>query len=340
MIGHNTLAVFRFELRRTITLSRLGVWVLLVLFPIFIVSVMKYYEERFEGDVFGRRGERPIELQGVTIDLAFRHGRREATVQLKAVPGSPKIGPIPIPQEMSREELAEAYPRLVAEFLERRQRPAPSSEKKIDDTVWGWVLLGLIPGVTTLLGLLLWATPIVQAELESRTWGYVAVRPRGRASVLLGKYLTAVAWTTVAGWTSATVCILIAQPKYPLPLWSCFVVIVSLACAGYGALYSLIGVCIQRRAMVIAVAYTLIFEFLISFVPAVINQFTIQYRLRNLLVLLMGWRDMFPEDAGEVFLGNQPTWLHLVILASLTMAMLIASVQVIQRQEYVTAEEA
>ena len=64
-----------------------------------------------------------------------------------------------------------------------------TDERKVPDTVWGLILFGLIPEVITLFGLLLWVTPVVQAELEGRTWIYLAVRPRGRVSMLLGKYL-------------------------------------------------------------------------------------------------------------------------------------------------------
>ena len=41
--------------------------------------------------------------------------------------------------------------------------------------------------------------------------------------------------------------------------------------------------------MVIAVAYTLVFELIISFIPAIINTFTVQYRIRTLLLL---WGEM------------------------------------------------
>ena len=215
----------------------------------------------------------------------------------------------------------------------------PQEKRKVDDTLWGWMLLGLIPGVITLLGLLLWVTPLVQAELEGRTWGYLAVHPRGRASLLLGKYLTAIAWTALAGWTSLTICIFIAQPIHAFRLWGSLVLMVGFACVGYGAVYSLIAVLAQRRAMVIAVAYTLILEFLVSFIPAVINQFTVLFRLRNLFVLLMGWRPLFAGAASDVLLNDQPAWLHILILSVYVLTLLAVAMQVIQHKEYIIEEE-
>ncbi|MFO7902198.1 MAG: hypothetical protein R6U98_06035, partial [Pirellulaceae bacterium] len=170
-------------------------------------------------------------------------------------------------------------------------------------------------------------------------WGYLAVHPRGRASLLLGKYLTAIVWTALAGCTSLTICILIAQPVYAFRLWSSLLLIIGFAAFAYGALYSLIAVFVQRRAMVIAVAYTLILEFLVSFVPAVINQFTVLFRLRNLFVLFMQWRPLFAGATGDVFLSDQPAWFHVLILCAYIITLLTVSLQVIQHKEYITENE-
>lgn len=339
MMLHNTWAVFRFELRRTLTLSRLGVWLMLVLFPVFIISVINYYEDelQFADGGVGRRNETITCNGGARIDITYRHGRRVAEIHFPPEHNRPNISGVLIPNHLSKEEIKQSYLELAADRSHRDRRTW--SEDRLDDTVWGWILLGLIPGVTTLLGLLLWVTPLVQSELEGKTWVYLAVHPRGRASLLLGKYFTAIAWTAAAGWTSVTICILIAQPVYALRLWGSLVLMIGFACFGYGALYSLIGVFVQRRAMVIAVAYTLILEFLVSFVPAVINQFTVLFRLRNLFVRFMQWRPLFAGGASDVFISDQPAWLHILILCGYTAALLTVSLQVIQHKEYITEHE-
>ncbi len=264
MIGRRALAVFRFEFGRSLTVSRLTGWLVLVLFPVFLISIVKYYD-----------------------------------VNADPLAGMPHV----------------------------------------TQPTWGTFLFGLIPEVITLLGLLLWATPVVHSELEGRTWIFVAVRPRGRVSILLGKYLAAVAWTVLAGWTSASVCILIIHPQHPWQLWLVINALVLLSSVAYGALYCMIGTLIQQRAMVIAVAYTLIFEFLISLVPALFNKLTISYRLRNLLFNWMSWRDQLDPNI-RVIMGDEPSWLHLVVLGCITVALLVAAIQIIQRTEYVTAREA
>jgi ABC-type transport system involved in multi-copper enzyme maturation permease subunit len=335
--------VFWFELRRTLTLSRFGVWLLLVLFPVFITTVVKYYEDQFKTVGLGRPPQRSIysRSEARTGKPQHRDGQRSATIKLKMGSEVRELGSIAISHEFSPETMGPLSAELFEQHLLGTQGPPEQAELSpgIDDTIWGFIFFGLLPQGVTLLGLLLWATPLVQAELEGKTWIYLAVRPRGRASVLFGKYLAAITWTAVMGWTSATLCVLVAQPEYAWRLWGTLILVVGFACLGYGALYSLIGVLEPRRAMVLAVGYTLVFEFLVSLVPAVINQFTVQYRLRNLFVLFMGWRRLIPEDAGRLLLGDQPAWLHILILCGYALGLMLVARQVIRRREYVSAEE-
>ena len=392
MILHGALSVFRFELRRTLTVSRISVWLLLVLFPVFIVSVMKYYEKdsvensrlQFEApikelesiDGKGRRFAVDLEelknlpeheWRKYILDKVMTYYGQEFAAKNRRQPGMP-LDTIDIIVGQGRrfsidlKELKELRPDEMPKYLQdlaarelmkaavgvdqpdkRVERDAAEPPPPVYPTeVWGAVFFGLIPEVITLFGLLLWVTPLVHSELEGRTWIYLAVRPRGRVSVLLGKYLSAVTWTAVAGWLSATICVFVARPADGLRLWATIVALVAFSSVAYAALYSLIGVWLHRRAMVIAVAYTLIFELLVSLIPAVINKFTVQYRLRNLLFDWMHWRELIHEEAQgvEVFLGDEPTWLHIVILLGIVVGVLAIAAQVIQRKEYVSAAEA
>ena len=315
---HGALAVFRFEVRRTLTPSRCAVWLMLMLFPVLIVSVMKYYEDTIKHNMEAARDRRGhMQIHEVPMG-------RSGGLEVRFNPSQPG--------EWEVRDVPPAAETLTAE--------TPAADELHPLTyAWGAVFFGLIPEVITLFGLLLWVPPLVHAELEGRTWIYLAVRPRGRVSVLLGKYMTAVAWTTLAGWTSATVCVLIARPENGLRLWCTTVALVAIASMSYGALYGLFGVWLHRRAMVLAVAYTLIFELLVSLIPAVINKCTVQYRLRGLFVTWMDWRNLVGEQTKEVFLGNEPAWLHLTILAVGVVVVMSVALQLIQRKEYATASD-
>ncbi len=264
MIPRRVLSVFAFECWRTFTWTRIGGWLLLVAFPIFIVTIMKYYD-----------------------------------AQADPMAGLPHL----------------------------------------TNLAWGMVFFALIPEVISLFGLLLWATPVVHAEMEGRTWIYLAVRPKGRVSVLLGKYLAAVVWTSLAGWCSATICVWIVQPAAPMRMWGVMVLLVALSCAAYGALYAMIGTLFHQRAMVIAVGYTLVFEFIVSMIPALFNKFTISYRLRNLLFYWLDLRGELSVEGATVLLGNESVWVHLAVLVGMTATLLVVAMQIIQRKEYATTRE-
>ena len=147
----------------------------------------------------------------------------------------------------------------------------------------------LIPELLCVMSLLLSAAPAVYAELEGKTWTYLTISPSGKGSILLGKYFTAVVTTAVTAWISLGLCLAIVRPETDAwRLAAALAALIPLACAAYGSLFVLLGVVFLRPAMVAAVAYTFISEVLVAFIPAVINQLTVQFHLRNLLAKWLG----------------------------------------------------
>lgn len=212
--------------------------------------------------------------------------------------------------------------------------------------IFGLALLTLIPLVVCMLGLLLWASPVIHSELEGKTWIYLACRPRGRAAVLVGKYLMAVTWTLLAGLCAVTLCICVAGAnRMPVPLgrlWFVFAVLILLACATYGALFVLIGVLFNRRAMVVCVAYSIVTEFIIPSLPAatVLVEFTVNFRLRNLMLEWMAWRPRYELDPiARNLISEAPAWLHLVVLVFATILLLGIALGIVQKREFITADE-
>ncbi len=99
----------------------------------------------------------------------------------------------------------------------------------------------------------------------------------------------------------------------------------------------LLGVIFVRRAMAVAVAYTFVFEFLVGFIPAMINQLTVQHHLRS---LLLNWLGPSRETLEiRAVLGAGPSWQHVAALLTLTAALLVASTAVLNRRELVTITE-
>ncbi len=190
----------------------------------------------------------------------------------------------------------------------------------------------LVVQVGCMLGLLLWATPAIGAELEAQTWVYLAMRPAGKLAILFGKYVVAAAWTASAGMVSAVGVAYFSQYVDPWRLATALLGLVLLSSLCYAALYVLIGVVFSARATVVAVVYTLVLEGVLSSVPATINKFTVCYRLRSLLA---EWVELLEVRLAvhELF-GYEPALQHVGYLALYTVAVLCVAAVVVHTKQF------
>ena len=212
------------------------------------------------------------------------------------------------------------------------------------DQWWTIILFMLVPMLVSMLGTFLWTTPAVATELERKSWVYLAIRPHGRTAVLLGKYLAGVVWVMSAAIVGLTISWMSATGEEGWQPWLVNLKLTLLSCPAYAAIYLAIGTVMPKKAMVVAVAYTLIFELVISFVPAVINTLTVQFRLRT---LLFEWANIDFEiegaDAGPfgtiAFVGEPPSTKHVLILIAYTVVMLIVALNLVRWSEFSAAAE-
>lgn len=210
--------------------------------------------------------------------------------------------------------------------------------------IWIGFLFALIPMLVSMLGALLWTTSAVATELERRSWVYLTIRPNGGTAVLLGKYLAAVTWVlpaAILGLTLAVPLTITADTRDgdPLMFWWAMARLVCLSCPAYSAIFLLLGIINPRRAMVLAVAYSLIFELVISFIPAVINKITVQYRLRALMI---DWCDVDITSGNQgaiTYFGDAPAYQHVLILLLIPPLLLTASVLLLRTREFTSAAE-
>ena len=208
---------------------------------------------------------------------------------------------------------------------------------QLPNEAWWMFFFILIPEVTCLLGLLLWATPMIHSELEGRTWIYLSIRPRGKGSVLLGKYLTAMAWAGSSALVGLTISVIVTRPPDAMKLWAVYSLLIALSCLAYGSVYTLLGVAFQRRAMVLAVLYTLLLEFVVSFIPAIINKITIHYRLRGLMVRLMDF-EIPPSVVEQTRFGTEEAWLQLVVLIATALTAMGLSFYLLHKRELMSED--
>lgn len=190
----------------------------------------------------------------------------------------------------------------------------------------------LVVQVGCMLGLLLWATPAVGSELEAQTWIYLALRPHGKTATLLGKYVIAATWTASAGLVSAAGVAFFSRYPEPWTLAAALMILVLMSSVCYAALYVLIGVVFPARATVVAVVYTLLFEGVLSSIPATINKFTVCYRLR---ALLAEWVELTEvRTAVEELFGYEPVWQHVAYLALYTIIVIAIALVVVRYKEF------
>lgn len=199
------------------------------------------------------------------------------------------------------------------------------------------VLYFLVVRVLCPLNLLLWATPIIHAELESKTWSFLSVRPDGKSSVLLGKYLAAVAWTIGGGWVCIGLVIALGPPEDAARVAMLLGKLVVLSSFAYGAVYTLLGVLFLKRAMVVTVGYTLLVEGALTVVPAVVNEFTVAYRLRTIVVTefdLVGKSAPLGRLVSDGSVAEQITILVVYAVGALVLALIA-----LRRRQLVLARE-
>jgi ABC-type transport system involved in multi-copper enzyme maturation permease subunit len=227
----------------------------------------------------------------------------------------------------------------------------PGARREIPTEVWTSIQFILISMLISMLGTFLWTAPAVSSELERQSWVYFAVRPHGRVAVLLGKYLAAVAWVLPATLVGATVCAVllalfrtqVAESGQIMRMWWTIVRLCLLSVPAYAALFLALGTIFTKRAMVMSVAYTLIFELIVSFIPALINKLTIQFRLRALFLNWAGFdlsridrRNGPPID----LFSTAPSWQHVALIGVYILVMLTLAVTLIRQRDYAVATAA
>ncbi len=209
------------------------------------------------------------------------------------------------------------------------------------------VVIIFLISLICILSLLLWATPNVYSELEGKSWMFIASRPQGRISNVLGKFLASLIFSFCICCISITLCVgastLLLQFVFdPVRLWVGLNGVFFLGCICYAAVFSLIGTVFYRRAMVIGAGYILGFETIVGRIPAVIGKLTASYHLQYIGLEWTGSEQLKQQIQQAEFLGafeEHSVWIHLLAVAIITILALSAACFVIVNREYVTSDE-
>jgi ABC-2 type transport system permease protein len=169
-------------------------------------------------------------------------------------------------------------------------------------------VFNLIPHALAPLAALLYATGIIQDEVEEQTLTYLMVRPVPRWALYVVKLLATL--LIVAGLTAvftlatfAVIALTGGEPITSKLLGQAMktAAALMLAQAGYCGLFGLLGL-LMRRSLFVGVAYIFFFEGVLASIDTVARQMTIMYQFR---VLILRWLE--PANGSKVWSINLAT---------------------------------
>lgn len=204
------------------------------------------------------------------------------------------------------------------------------------DTPAGVYLFLVYPQSMCMLLALLYGTAMLNFEIEGKTLTYLFTRPIRRSTIILGKYAAIVVALAIPSWVSLAA----SWSVVGFPGDGRFILGLALATTAavlaYTAVFGAIGIVFHRRPMIVGLIYAVVFEVLLSFIPAVVNTLTVTYYLRSLVVRTITGE--VPLELARVVGGADLTTSGLV-LAGITGVALAFSCIVSERREYALTEQ-
>ncbi|MEQ8768840.1 MAG: ABC transporter permease subunit [Planctomycetota bacterium] len=187
---------------------------------------------------------------------------------------------------------------------------------------------------------LLYASPLLNTELEGKTLPYLHTRPIARWKIIVGKFAGIATVLTPLHLTSLVLAWLLLELPGGTNLLQAEAAAAVAAILCYNALFILVGYMIPARAMIVAVIY-IVLEAFISYVPALINRVSVTYYVRTLAIELSGLIHdaRLPEEL-KVIAGREPLSTSLLVLASIVVGSLTLASLLAARREYIVTEKA
>ncbi len=212
---------------------------------------------------------------------------------------------------------------------------AGAEEAKDREAAFSIFLYMLYPQVLCILASLIYGASLLAGEMEDKTLVYLFSRSQPRWKILFGKYLATalVLGVMIAG--SMSISFLMAGSPVGARLWYALLATVFAACFAYTALFALLGIALPRRSMTVGLIYAVLVEFLLSFVPALINQATVSYYLRSMAFHIADVA--LPEEVVYI-IGNASAPHSVTALFVIPLGALLLSSFMIHRREWPLTE--
>lgn len=215
---------------------------------------------------------------------------------------------------------------------------APEDEITITlQTISAIYLFLLYPQVICLLLAMFYGTSVLGHELDGKTLTYLFTRPLPRWRFVVGKYLAIITALSIPTSISLFVSWLILGAHGSVALFVSLLIATLGALAAYNAIFVLFGFLVPRRAMIVALLYGIVFEFILSFVPALVNEFTVTYYLRSIVVESLDL--VIPNEISRI-VGGASIPVALFALGTIIVSTLGVASWLAARKEYVVSDQA
>jgi ABC-2 type transport system permease protein len=195
------------------------------------------------------------------------------------------------------------------------------------------LLLNMIPHAMAPLAALLYASGIIQDEVEDQTLTYLLIRSLSKRSIylvkLLATFLTAILLTAVF----ATITCLVIYWKAP-DLWTTIVphrvpkivALMSLSLVAYCSLFGCLSLFV-RRSLVVGIGYIIVLEGMLGSFDFAARRLTVVYYFRVLVARWLGIQEGFARE-WSLHLDTDPTAQQCVLI--LLVGSLVASILAMQ----------
>ncbi|MFT5290214.1 MAG: ABC-type transport system involved in multi-copper enzyme maturation permease subunit [Planctomycetota bacterium] len=204
-----------------------------------------------------------------------------------------------------------------------------------DEVAYALLLYLLYPQVLCILASLIYGASLLAGEIEDKTLVYLFTRRQARWRVLLGKYLTTALVLACMTTISMTISFLLAGAPEGFQLWKALSATTFAACFAYTAIFALLGIALPKRAITIGLIYAVLVEFVLSLVPALVNEVTASYYLRSMAFHIA---DLPLPDEVVAIVGNASQTTSLVAVIVIPALALLVSACVIHRREWPLTE--
>ncbi len=209
--------------------------------------------------------------------------------------------------------------------------------------IWDWAVLIylLYPQILCLLLSLLLGSSLLQAEIDDKTIIYLFTRPIPKYLIFLGKYIGSVIMSITFSGASFVICYFISVST-SLPGINHFnyiisyIVAIALSCICYTSIFFVLGTFLPKYALIAGIVYGVIFELILSFIPAIINKMSISYYLRSFLRSAIEIK--VPQEVVSV-VGELNPLSSVMILIAIAIVLLSVGILLVTVREYNVTEE-